>query len=345
MNFLVYLLPFLFLAGVTLMTYVSKINLKSYKMILFIGLIPAALIAILSGDSGTDKLSYYNWISRTFSGHMDEIAYEPGFKYLTYGLSFIYPSEYFIIPVVGLLTSIFLWLAFSNNKWQLIVFTFLLFPYFYFDMTMNGLRYGLSFAISAYAAKLIVDKKVKSFFIFGLLAVSMQYSSIVIIAMIYFSRIDFKKIHTVLLVVVVYVLFNVLDIGYFDTKVDMYKDLTKPSGISGVSPLILFTLIFCLNWSLNKKLSKTFFIIFGLQIASFILSLSSYSGLRFQSLFIFTLLIYIAFFQEVQEFKRRYVIYFILIGFMSFSLKIRNFMSEENEIKTPFLPYEFYWER
>lgn len=345
MGFLVYLLPFLFLAGVTFMTYVSKLNLKSYKAILFLGLLPAALIAILSGDSGTDKSSYYIWISNTFEGDIDKIAYEPGFKYLTYWLSQIYPSEYFIIPVVGLITTIFLWLAFSDSKWRLIVFTFLLFPFFYFDMTMNGLRYGLSFAISAYAAKLILEDKVKSFFFFGLLAVSMQYSSIIIIAMIYFSRINFKKIHTVLLIVVVYVLFNVLDLSYFDNKVDMYKDLTKPSGISGITPLILFTLIFGLNWFLNKKINKIFFIIFGLQIASFILSLSSYSGLRFQSLFIFTLLIYIAFFQEIKEFKKRYLIYFILIGFMSFSLKIRNFMNEEKEVTTPFLPYEFYWER
>lgn len=345
MGFLVYLLPYLFLAGITFMTYASKLNLKSYKAILLFGLLPAAFIAVLSGDSGTDKASYYIWISNTFSGDIDLIAYEPGFKYLTLGLSYIYPSEYFIIPVVGLITTIFLWLAFSGNKWQLIVFTFLLFPFFYFDMTMNGLRYGLSFAISAYAAKLIVEEKVKLFFIFGLLAVSMQYSSIIIIAMIYFSRINFKKIHTILLVVVVYVLFNVLDLSYFDNKVDMYKDLTKPSGISGLTPLVLFTLIFGLNWFINKKINKIFFIILGLQIASFILSLSSYSGLRFQSLFIFTLLIYIAFFQEVKDFKKRYLIYFILIGFMSFSLKIRNFMNEEKEVTTPFLPYEFYWER
>ena len=345
MNFLIYLLPFLFLVGITFMTYVSKINFKSYKTILFFGLLPALAVAVLSGDTGTDKASYYTWISNTFNGNMEKVVYEPGFKFLTYALSMIYSSEYFIIPVVSLITSLFLWLAFSGNKWQLIVFTFLLFPYFYFDMTMNGLRYGLSFAISAYAARLILEKKFKSFIIVGLVGVSMQYSSIIIIILLYLSQVNFKKIHLILLVVVGYAVFNILDFGYFDNKVDAYKDLTKPSGLSGVTPLILFTLIFGLNWFLNKKISKILFIIFALQMASFVLSLSSYSGLRFQSLFIFTLLIFIAFFQELKTFKKRYLIFFMVIGFISFSLKIRNFMSEEKEVTTPFLPYEFYWER
>lgn len=345
MNFLIYLLPFLFLVGITFMTYVSKINFKSYKLILFLGLLPAAAVAILSGDTGTDKANYYEWIANTFNGNIEKVVYEPGFKILTYALAMIYPSEYFIIPVVSLITTVFLWLAFSGNKWQLIVFTFLLFPFFYFDMTMNGLRYGLSFAISAYAARLILENKVKSFIIVGLVGVSMQYSSIIIIILIYLSQVNFKKIHLILLVVVGYVIFSILDLGYFDNKVDVYKDLTKPSGLSGVTPLLLFTLIFGLNWFLNKKISKILFIIFGLQIASFVLSLTSYSGLRFQSLFIFTLLIFISFFQELKTFKKRYLIFFIIIGLMSFSLKIRNFMNEEKEVTTPFLPYEFYWER
>lgn len=345
MDYLVYLLPFLWLGGITLMTYISKIRLKNYKWILLVALLPAIIIAVISGDSGTDKAYYYSWIYNTFNGNFDKVVYEPGFKYLTFFIAQIYPSEYFVIPIVGVITSIFLILAFSSNKWHLLIFGFFLFPFFYYDMTMNGLRFGLSFAISAYAGKLVLEKKMKLFLIFGLIAVSMQYSSVIIIILMYFSQIKFKKIHLLLLIIIGYAINNILDFGYLDNKADAYKDLTRPSGISGLSPLLLFLLIFFLNWFLNKKIKTIFFIIFALEIGSFILSLSSYSGLRFQNLFIFTLLIFVAFFQDLQTFKKRYLIFFILIGVMSFSMKVRNFMNEDRDVITPFLPYEFYWER
>ena len=87
------------------------------------------------------------------------------------------------------------------------------------------------------------------------------------------------------------------------------------------------------------------FIILILEVASFILSLKSYSGLRFQNLIIFALLIFISFFQEIEPFRKRYITLFFLIGFLSFGLKIRNFNNEDVDVITPFLPYEFYWER
>jgi hypothetical protein len=345
MDILIYLLPFLFLCMISGVVYLSRFELKNYWMILLVALLPAALIAILSGDSGTDKAYYYNWIESTYNGNFDKVIYEPGFKYLTYFISLIEPHEYFIIPVVALITTLFLLFSFSDNKWQILVFTFILFPFFYFDMTMNGLRYGLSFALCAFAAKKQAEKNTVLFFIFGILAISMQYSSMVIVILIYFSQVQLKKIHMLFLIILGYVVSQLLDFSYFDNKVDIYKDLSRPSGISGLSPLVLFLIIFGLNWYLNKKIKNIFYIILVLEIASFILSFKSYSGLRFQNLIIFALIIFISFFQEVQYFRKRNIMLFFLIGFLSFGLKIRNFMNEDVDGTTPFLPYEFYWER
>ncbi|MBK1897706.1 EpsG family protein [Chryseobacterium paridis] len=345
MDVAIYLIPFLILSLVSSVVYLSRFELKNYWLILFVALFPAILVAILSGDSGTDKAYYYVWIENTYNGNFDEVIYEPGFKYLTYFISLIKPSEYFIIPVVAFITTLFLIFSFSENKWQLLVFTFILFPFFYFDMTMNGLRYGLSFAMCAFAAKKQAEKNTLLFFLFGILAVSMQYSSVIIVIIVYFSQVQLKKIHLLLLLVLGYVIFQLLDFSYFDNKVDVYKDLSRPSGISGLSPLVLFLIIFGINWYLNKKVKTIFFIILILEVLSFLISLKSYSGLRFQNLIIFTLIIFISFFQEIQPFRKRNIMLFFLIGFLSFGLKIRNFMNEDEGAVTPFLPYEFYWER
>lgn len=344
---LYYLVPFFILAIVVCMMYVSKIKLESYSKFLLFFCLPAILIAILSGDSGTDKESYYTWIGYTFNGNMEKVVYEPGFKYFSYSLSLIHPDVYFIIPVIGLITSILLIVSYSSNKWQMLIFTFYIFPFFYYDMTMNGLRYGLSFALASFAAHQLSKKEKNTFlfFVFSVLAISMQYSSFIIVLLIYLSQIKLKKIHLLLIVVFGYAVFSMLDLTYFDNKVDVYKDINRPSGLSGVAPLILFSVIFIFNWFIQKKISFIFFIILGLEVISFIISLNSYSGLRFQNLVIFTLMLFIAHFQEVRAFKKQYVILFFLIGCISISMKMRNFMSEEKLVDTPFLPYEFYWER
>lgn len=344
---LFYLLPSLVLIGMVSMMYISKLKLKSYATFLFFACLPAILIAVLSGDSGTDKESYYAWIGNTFNGNIEKVVYEPGFKYFTLFLSYIEPNVYFIIPVISFLTSYLLIVSFSANKWQLLVFTFFVFPYFYFDMTMNGLRYGLSFALATFAAAQLSKEKKNTFlfFVFALLAISMQYSSFIIVALIYFSQVKLKKVHLIFLVVVGYAVANILDFKYFDNKMDVYNDISRPSGISGLSPLILFLTVFIFNWYIQKKLSVIYFIILMLEILSFFLSLKSYSGLRFQTLMMFTLMIFIAHFQTPPVFKKRLLSIFFLIACLSLSLKMRNFMNEEKFVETPFIPYEFFWER
>ncbi|MBA5247417.1 EpsG family protein [Marnyiella aurantia] len=344
---LYYLLPSVILMVMVSMMYISKLKLKSYATFLFLACLPAIVISVLSGDSGTDKESYYGWIGNSFNGNSEKVTYEPGFKYLSLLLSYIYPSVYFIIPAIALLTTLILIKSYSNSKYQLLIFTFLLFPYFYFDMTMNGLRYGLSFALVSLAAHQLSKPKKNSFlfFVFALLAVSMQYSSFLMVVLIYLSQVNFKKIHLLFLVVVGYAVVSILDFEYFDNKVDVYNDISRPSGISGLSPLILFFTVFLFNWYLQKKLSWIYFVILGLEILSFLLSLKSYSGLRFQTLMMFTLLIFIAHFQTVQVLRKRLLAVFFMIACLSLSLKMRNFMNEEKFVETPFIPYEFFWER
>lgn len=344
---LFYLFPFFVLAGSTYIMYISKLQLKSYLIFLFFACLPAICIALLSGHSGTDKQSYYTWIDNTINGNIEKVHYEPGFKYFTLFLSFIYPHVYFIIPVVGFLTSCLLILSYSRNKWQLLVFTFYIFPFFYFDMTMNGLRYGLSFALVSLAAHQLSKKNenIFLFFVFSIFAISIQYFSFLIIILIYLSQVQLKNNHLILLCIFGFIVFIFLDLNYFFNKVVGYKDMKSPSAISGLSSLFLFFIIFFFNWFIVKKLHLIFFIMLGLEIASFIVSMYSYSGLRFQHMVLFSLMLFIAHFQESRPFDKRFILIFILIGCLSILLKMRNFRNEDKSVDTPFLPYEFFWER
>ena len=275
---LFYLLPYLFLLFFGLLFVFSKVNFKSYGWILFFTTLPGILLVILRGDIGTDKGYYQAIIYHTVNGSFEKVNYEIGFKYLTLLIAQINTNENFIIAVVGLLTALITISAFSENRNKAILFVLVIFPYFFYDMTMNGLRYGLSFAICALAAQKIKNKKQIQFFILAILAMSIQYSSFVILFLIYLFQFRLKPISLVFLVLFVVVLYTIVDVSYLNTKADAYKELTRPSGISGLSPLIVFIILFLTNNFHQSKLSNFFYLLLLLEVGSFILSLFSYSG-------------------------------------------------------------------
>lgn len=344
-----YIIPYVFLAFWMIIFITSKIEFKKLILFLFFCTIPAAFIAVFSGDVGTDKGYYYSTIYRTLNWGFSEVNYEFGFKVLNLVIAEVVSNDVFvIIPIISTITYLFLLLSFSNNKFQLTIFSFLVFPFFFYDMTMNGLRYGLSFAITAYASyQFIRHNRFKLFFILGFLAINIQYSSLLILLIIYFSQIKLQRKHLFIFVLFFALLYKILDFSYFDNKLDSYKDLNSPSGISGLSPLVVFILIFILNYFLNKenKINKFFYVLLVLELLSFTLSLISYSGLRFQNLVIFALLILMANQYEFEKYNGKFIFIFFLIGCLCLGLKIRNFMNEDELVETPFLPYEFYWER
>ncbi|WP_165764820.1 EpsG family protein [Flavobacterium davisii] len=320
--------------------------MKSYFFYLLCCCIPAILIVVLRGDVGTDKGYYKSIIDQTINGDFDSVPYESGFKYLTLFLSQITRDVDVIIAIIGLLTSLFVILSFSKTKYSYLIFIFILFPYFFYDMTMNGLRYGLSFAIAALASQKLKDNKNVLFYIISFIAISIQYSSFLVIVLIYFNQFKFEKKHLFLIVIALILSFKLLDIDYFDNKVDAYSTLIRPTEISGLSPLFLFIVILLIHNSIAKFKSKYIYLLLVLQIISFFLSMKSYSGLRFQNLIIFTLLIFIVNFTEVPKViptKKIFALFFI--GIICITLKLRNFMNEDVLVETPFLPYEFYWEK
>lgn len=341
-----YIIPYLYLLFFASYFFKKNRNLKEYFFYLLWCCIPAIILVILRGDVGTDKGYYKIIIDLTINGDFNSVSYESGFKYLTLFLSKFTNNVDFIISIVGFLTSFFVIKSFSKTKYSYLIFIFIVFPYFFYDMTMNGLRYGLSFSLAGLAAQKLKQNKNIWFYIISFIAISIQYSSFLVIVLIYFHKFKFEKKHLFLVVVALFLSYKLLDLDYFDNKADAYSALTRPTGLSGLSPLFIFTAIFLVHNSISTLKSKYIYILFGLQIVSFFLSMKSYAGLRFQNLIIFTLLICIVNFSKVPTViptKRIFALF--IIGIICLTLKLRNFMNEDALIETPFLPYEFYWEK
>ena len=154
---------------------------KHTFMLLLLLIFPAFLIAILRGNVGTDTHNYLFYFESIYSNDADYIKYEPGFQLISSLIMKLGFSPRFGMSLLSVLTTAFLCWSFSKSKQRIVFFCFVVFPLFYFDMTMNGLRYGLSFAIALNAIDALYEKRKKTFIVLALLAISVQYSAILLI--------------------------------------------------------------------------------------------------------------------------------------------------------------------
>jgi hypothetical protein len=131
---------------------------KHENKIFIFGMLPLVLLVVLRGDVGTDTASYLQIISgiqdtgEAVSGHArTPISGWGEFTAIIKGLFYFTTNPRVIVAVLALFTTgilIYASLISEKAKW---VFAVCVVPIFYLDMTMNGLRYGLAFAIAAYA--------------------------------------------------------------------------------------------------------------------------------------------------------------------------------------------------
>ncbi len=127
---------------------------QKHQVYLFLMMLPLILMVILRGTVGTDTSVYLQIIEGLSETGVavSGFAKTPisGWGELTFlvkSLLYFTPNPAVIIVIIAsLTTSILIWTASLSTqaKW---VFALCIVPIFYLDMTMNGLRYGLAFAI------------------------------------------------------------------------------------------------------------------------------------------------------------------------------------------------------
>lgn len=344
-----YIFPYIFAITGFIILYIYEIRSTFFTTILC--LLPSILIVILRGNVGTDTYTYLGYFKELIKDINYDSSFEKGFIGFSVILINLGLNERQCIAIIGLATTIILAYCFSSSTEKFTVFILLLYPIFFYDMTMNGLRYGLAFALSTLAIHNLIKDRLWLFILYSLLAASIQISSILILIIFLTGQFSFKHLSVlfILSISLIYVInyFWTIDLSYFYSKQDMYKDLVAPEGLSGLSPLILFLLIyFCFLLFYEGKIieiQKQIHIILILELLSFILSKISYSGLRFQMLFLFALMVFVS--NNIDLSKNRFKITccYCIISMISFIITLKHFNYYDAQVLSPFLPYTFFW--
>lgn len=224
----------------------AYLNVRKYiQLILLLGVLPMLFLVSLRGSVGTDTAAYIRIVSDIKANEIS-IGIEQGFVYLIKALLCITNDPIFVLVLIALLTTVVLFVASKDDDRALFVLLVCIIPLFYLDMTMNGLRYGLSFAFAMLAMSKFYQHHLFLSVAFGVVAVLFHVSGLLvflIIALLADNRFEFirwLKLITILLLVVL-AQYYLVDIINLLTEVNMrygldakgkyiaYKSFTSPS--------------------------------------------------------------------------------------------------------------------
>ncbi|TCC94159.1 EpsG family protein [Pedobacter frigiditerrae] len=342
-----YIFPYLCLLSCA---FLIKFNKRlPTALVFFIFLLPAILLVVLRGNIGTDTMQYFKHFLALRNESSDVHDFEPGFSMLTVFIDLFGLSARFNTAIVSAITIFLLFKSYSTNRNNILLFIYLLFPIFFYEMNMNILRFGLSFTLLTIAIDNLYDKKNIKFILFCFLALSIQYSSFIIIIAFLIFKLSKKYLIAFAAILVLIIAFGVNfsdKLLYFVDKQEAYKDLVSPSITSGLFPLLLFislTITFVI-FSTKERSNKILIVLLVLEIASFALAKVSYAGLRFQMLFLFSLIILIKQENFLIEKVNVFFACVFCIGLLGFFSTIKNITTQVESAESSYIPYSFFWE-
>lgn len=338
----------------------QNVNLKNF-LTLLLGLFPLILLVMLRGNVGTDTAAYSYLFNQIITNN-SVVFLEQGFTFFVKALSYVFNDVHLIIISVGALTTaLLLWSVKSNTRAQYI-FVICVVPIFYLDMTMNGLRYGLSFAFAICAVSKFYNQKHSQSIIWATFSVLSHVSGWAVFALLALTsenKAQFKKwlilgsvITLVLIAQFYYVdIYNIffanemLVTKALAEKMIAYKHLKSPNIYSGISTLLLsLILLFILNSYKAKKalLAHQFYLLLAAVIFTFLLAKFSYAGLRMQSIVLFVILLMMQFKPQLNcimqvEVRRKLP----WVGLLGIGFFIKNLIQNHGVGESPFSPWQF----
>lgn len=343
-----YIVPYFYILFISLNIYFSRIKTIKFWYVVAL-LFPAILVFFLRGNVGTDTFFYIGLLDDYVHYGYSNMKYEPGFEFLGKTIVFLGFNPRFGVAFISLITTIILCKSYSRSKNELMLLAMLVFPLFFYDFTMNGIRYGLSFSIATLAVDYLYRKKNVAFTILGIVACSIQYSAVLVFLPFLLALVEKKYIIILsFLLAVIYFVFpeNVAFItDRISGKRDAYSEIFAPSLTSGLAPMLIVLALYInfLWFNRGKQFSKVIHIILVLEILSFIMAKFTYAGLRFQGAFMYCMIVYLK--NNSQNINiRKYTLNLVFLSVIGILLFVKNITTGvENEL-TPFLPYKFFWE-
>ncbi|MBB6372535.1 EpsG family protein [Chryseobacterium shigense] len=345
---LFYLFPYLYITFVSLNLYFSKVKINFWIMLIL--LIPALLVVVLRGNVGTDSFFYLALLQDYKLYGESGMKYEPGFEMLGKTIAFLGASPRLGVALIAVISSFILCKIYSRSRNEMILLALLVFPLFFYDFTMNGIRYGLSFCLATLAVDKLYEKKYKQFALWGIVAFLIQYSSLLILLL--FVSVLIKKKYQILFlgVLLVFIVVSPSIFSFFmervSNKSEDYSQLYAPSFVSGMAPLFVVLLMYInfLWFNRKEKYSKLIHIILICEVLSFIFAKFSYAGLRFQGAFMYCMIIYLKNNTKKMDLSWKYTANLFVVSVFAILLFVKNITTVVQDELTPFLPYHFFWE-
>lgn len=344
---LYYIIPYLVLISFYLVSHLfprEKRSITLLRVMFLIGFTPAILLVTLRGGVGTDTGNYIQMAKDIAQGGYERYGdydVEFGFFFLIKFLTSMVDEPRIVINTISFFIAIYSYYLFAASKNSILVFILLIFPVFFYDMSMNGLRYGLAFLLAKHAS----DKYESNNKVFALAlliaSIGFQLSGILVFFLLKVNRLKVSTaIYMAPLFLAVYIVFE----QRLLYKLLSYQMLESPSNTSGLMPLIVFLLCYLIIFFESSAFSRQLLFFLIAEIAAFMLAGITYAGLRFQMLILFSFFgaLSAAHFQSLFK-KNAIPIFLLVVGVIGFSGKLRNFSDGSFEPGTPFLPYSFFW--
>ena len=319
---------------------------KKSKLIFFFCLFPAFFISTLRGYVGTDTHAYNSIISKIieYDLRLESINIEPIFYITAKLLGFLSPTPHSTLLALTAFYCFLYYKAFSKNFTNRLISCTLIFPLFFFDSAMNGIRYGISFCLIKIAIDFFIQRSFLKFTIFFILSIGFHISSILILIIILTKKLNFRGFFAIAFISTI---FLGLSSNHLLEKFNLYSEYESPNSISGLS-LVLIGLILSSHSIifLRKSLFFSWPQIFTSSLFLFCfyyLSLDSYAGLRLMQIVVWTQIILIIYCYPDSTSKNLQKFLFLILSLIFFIIKFRHFYLD-NTGYSPFNPFHFFWQ-
>lgn len=311
-----------------------------------IGASPAIGLALLRGQVGVDTPNYVSAVEVLRDIGEPIELFEPLFEQILLAFSRLPLPPLGVLALVSLTTTLLLLRGWWKVERDMVLFSGV-FAFFFFDMTMNGLRYGLAFAIVTVAAAALLRGRFVVFLALVSAASLIQITSVLMGAVLLLCH-EFRwrsVLATLLLAALIYLAFG----DYLLLKLLANEILQKPGALSGLSTLALSGALLAV-WASRPKLRADahgkIALLALLAVAAYAVAQISYGGLRLLSLVAFLTALVLACHMHKAKlrFDRRTALIVIAIGMLFGALKLRNLAQSDEEAEAPFVPYRFIWD-
>ncbi|AYN14921.1 EpsG family protein [Pseudomonas monteilii] len=320
---------------------------RAPRYFLVLALLPMAFLAILRGTVGMDTATYIQTINQLLESGSFLGVFEPLFEGLVLTLSMFTDSAALILALIGvMITLLLVWAGMRHNS-NPYLFCLLVVPVYYFDMVMNGVRYGLAFSLVYLAGSFLLQRRYGVYFALVLVAGMIQVSSLMLgllLFILYTRQWRWVIYGTVFLAVFVGVFFN-----YLLAKLTSYAGLQVASGLSGLSTVLVSWLLLAI-WALDVQARRhsglVILLLAGLTVVMIGVSQFSYAGIRLQQLVNFLIIMCLIFHTARYEIQLAPFtkVAILLVALMAFAFRMKNFADTAGIGSSPFVPYLFFWE-